>query len=97
MNELKIVRFKGHVGNLGNDLVDAKAKSATSLRLLLPVFPKELWQVSFEGELVDGPRVLIIIKVFGILVCVGNLVRCVLRHTTVRCMGVWPFVLKFIG
>ena len=53
---LRINYIRAHQGEVGNDLADSKAKAAVSLPLPMPVFPHELWQVSYEGELVDSPH-----------------------------------------
>ena len=50
------MHIEARLGNVGNGLVDAKAKSATSLLLPPPAFLKELWQFACEGEPVDGPH-----------------------------------------
>ena len=54
--ELVIKHIKAHVGEVGNDLADSKAKAAVSLPLPKPVFPREPWLLSCEGEMVDSPH-----------------------------------------
>ena len=54
--ELVIKHIKAHVGEVGNDLADSKAKAAVSLPLPKPVFPHEPWLLSREGEIVDSPH-----------------------------------------
>ena len=54
--ELTIKYIRAHQGEVGNELADSKAKAAISLPMPKPVFPQELWQVSYEGELVDSPH-----------------------------------------
>ena len=54
--ELRINYIRAHQGAVGNDLADSKAKADISLPMPKPVFPHDLWQVSYEGELVDSPH-----------------------------------------
>ena len=54
--KLSINYIRAHQGEVGNDLADSKAKAAISLPMPKLVFPHDLWQVSYEGESVDGPH-----------------------------------------
>ena len=54
--ELRINYIRAHQGKVGNDLADSNAEAAISLPMPKPVFPHDLWQVSYEGELVDSPH-----------------------------------------
>ena len=54
--DLSIKYIRAHQGEVGNDLADSKAKATISLPMPKPVFPHDLWQVSYEGELLDSPH-----------------------------------------
>ena len=54
--DFTVSHIKAHMGSLGNDVADALAKAATPLPLPPPAFPKPDLQLSFEGDIVDGPH-----------------------------------------
>ena len=51
-NNFTVSHIKAHTGNLSNDM----ANNFPSPPLPLPAFPKSAWQLSFEGDNVDGPH-----------------------------------------